>query len=132
MLFQVLDLTLAVELQSLFRVLPAPETVREEGSPPWMAGHFQVEGKEVALLKSEVLLLGKEPRQGHGPYVLVLDGGSWAFDADALVENVEIPKERIMWRFVRARPWMRGILAERLVAVVDLQERVRFLNREGQ
>lgn len=126
--FKVDQLVLATPLTELSRTLRFDSETRSvPGQPSWFLGLLAGHEKNVGVLDTGQLILGKVIGQQRNlleqPFksLLITQDGNWALACDELLTIGKLLPEQVRWRTYRKqRPWLIGTVIDGLAAVIDV------------
>lgn len=110
------------------------------GRPSWLLGLWERQGETIGILHTAELAMGRERLGARDfdaqPYrqILVSRHGRYGFACDEVLDMGKLHPADVVWRnpeSIVRRPWLMGMVPQRLCALVDL-ERLRPLRRRDE
>ncbi len=125
-------LKLALPLSGLTRILAwPPELVRLPGQPPWLLGALTHQGRNVKVVDTGVLVAPAGQARTAAPayrHIAVLEANVWGLACCSVAEVFRLEPARIRWsRRSPGRPWLAGMLVDRLSGLLDCQAFIQWL-----
>lgn len=135
LLFNVSGLTMAVPLIKLDGVLVwKPDLVTAmPASESWFLGIMNYQNKKVKLIDvADLIMPGKRDKSESQlmSRILLVGNGEWGLVFNAVIEVLVLEKTGVKWRSIRGkRPWLAGMVIEKMCALMDVDAFIDDLQR---
>lgn len=128
--FEAAGITLAVPMSDLGGIFQPVRIVPLAGWAKWFSGLIRLRGKTAAVVDTaEWLFDGRSQPQHEYQYVIMLGESNWGIQCDLLEGTQLIKKDEVKWRLCAgSRPWLAGIIKDRLCALLNVEEMIKLFN----
>lgn len=133
--FEVAGLTLAVPLKSLGGIHQLGEVTQLFGKPKWFKGVMLNREEKLNVVDTARWVMPEKytPELEYKldyQYLITLGDSPWGLLAENLINNITLKPEDIKWRVnVGKRPWLAGVIKEKMCALIDVENLNRLLEQ---
>jgi len=134
MFFDVAGLVIAVPLVELGGIHNVDSTTSLLGKPPWFKGVMVHREDNINVVDTAQWVMPEKCNDSlmealDYQYVIMLSDSSWGLMAEHLVDTVTLEPEDVKWLDTPSkRPWLAGLVKERMCALLDVEQLIRLLN----
>ena len=135
MFFDVAGLTIAVPLVELGGIHNLEKTTSLVGKPEWFAGVMLHREQKINVVDTALWVMPEKCNEQlkeslNYQYVIMLNNSNWGLLAENLVDTVTLEPEDVKWNEgVSKRPWLAGLVKDRMCALLDVDALIQLLNR---
>ncbi|MBD3585310.1 chemotaxis protein CheW [Salinimonas sp. HHU 13199] len=132
--FEVAGLTLAVPLITLGGIHNLDKVGPLFGKPAWFKGVMLHREQKINVVDTAMWVMPEKYDQNlsetlNYQYLIMLGDSPWGLASDKLVNTVTLSKDEVKWRESNSkRPWLAGMVKERMCALVDVNQLILMLN----
>ncbi|QCZ94237.1 chemotaxis protein CheW [Salinimonas iocasae] len=132
--FEVAGLTLAVPLITLGGIHNLEKVGPLFGKPDWFKGVMLHREQKINVVDTAMWVMPEKYDQNlsealNYQYLIMLGDSLWGLASDKLVNTVTLSKDEVKWRESNSkRPWLAGMVKERMCALVDVNQLILMLN----
>ncbi|MEG3768437.1 chemotaxis protein CheW [Alteromonas sp. 14N.309.X.WAT.G.H12] len=132
--FQVAGLTLAVPLITLGGIHRLDTISSLVGKPAWFKGVMLHREEKISVVDTAMWVMPEKYDQNlaetlNYQYLIMLGDSLWGLASDKLINTVTLTKDEVKWRKSGGkRPWLAGMVKERMCALVDVYQLITMLN----
>lgn len=132
--FEVAGLTLAVPLTTLGGIHRLDKVGPLFGKPSWFKGVMLYRDEKLNVVDTAQWVMPEKYDQNlaetlNYQYLIMLADSHWGLASDKLVNNVTLRKDEVKWReSTGKRPWLAGMVKERMCALIDVYQLISMLN----
>lgn len=132
--FQVAGLTLAVPLITLGGIHRLDKISTLVGKPAWFKGVMLHREEKISVVDTAMWVMPEKYDQKlaetlNYQYLIMLGDSLWGLASDKLINTVTLTKDEVKWRKSGGkRPWLAGMVKERMCALVDVYQLITMLN----
>lgn len=132
--FEVAGLTLAVPLITLGGIHNLDKVGPLFGKPAWFKGVMLHREQKINVVDTAMWVMPEKYDQNLSEtldyqYLIMLGDSPWGLASDKLVNTVTLSKDEVKWRESNSkRPWLAGMVKERMCALVDVNQLILMLN----
>ena len=133
--FEVAGLTLAVPLVTLGGIHQIDKVGPLFGKPSWFMGVMLHREQKLNVVDTAKWVMPEKITQTledglNYSYLIMLAESPWGLASENLVNTVTLTKSDVKWRDKDSkRPWLAGMVKERMCALVDVYQLVSMLNK---
>lgn len=133
--FEVAGLTLAVPLITLGGIHHLDKVGPLFGKPAWFKGVMLHRDEKVNVVDTALWVMPEKYDQNlvnklNYQYLIMLGESPWGLCCDKLVNTVTLNKKDVKWReSAGKRPWLAGMVKERMCALIDVEQMISMLNK---
>ncbi|MBO1255207.1 chemotaxis protein CheW [Alteromonas sp. 5E99-2] len=133
--FEVAGLTLAVPLVTLGGIHQVDNVSPLFGKPSWFKGVMLHRDEKLNVVDTAKWVMPEKITQTleeglHYSYLVMLAESTWGLACEKLVDTVSLNKSDVKWRENdKKRPWLAGMVKERMCALIDVYQLVSMLNK---
>jgi purine-binding chemotaxis protein CheW len=133
--FEVAGLTLAVPLITLGGIHELGKIGPLFGKPDWFMGVMLHRDEKLSVVDSAKWVMPEKydetlAQSLNYRYLIMLGESQWGLASEKLVNTVTLSKADVKWReSVGKRPWLAGMVKERMCALIDVSELIIMLNK---
>jgi len=134
MFFDVAGLIIAVPLVELGGIHNVDSTTSLLGKPSWFKGVMVHRQENINVVDTAQWVMPEKCNDSlmeslDYQYVIMLSDSSWGLMAEHLVDTVTLEPEDVKWLDTPSkRPWLAGLVKERMCALLDVEQLIRLLN----
>jgi purine-binding chemotaxis protein CheW len=134
MFFDVAGLVVAVPLVELGGIHNMDTTTSLLGKPPWYKGVMVHREDNINVVDTAQWVMPEKCTKSlveslNYQYVIMLSNSSWGLMAEHLVDTVTLEPEDVKWLDAPSkRPWLAGLVKERMCALLDVDQLIQLLN----
>lgn len=134
MFFDVAGLVIAVPLVELGGIHNVDSTTRLLGKPQWFKGVMVHREENINVVDTAQWVMPEKCNESlveslDYQYVIMLSNSSWGLLAENLVDTVTLEPEDVKWLDAPSkRPWLAGLVKERMCALLDVEQLIQLLN----
>jgi purine-binding chemotaxis protein CheW len=134
MFFDVAGLVIAVPLVELGGIHNMDTTTSLLGKPPWYKGVMVHREDNINVVDTAQWVMPEKCTNSlveslNYQYVIMLNNSSWGLMAEHLVDTVTLEPEDVKWLDAPSkRPWLAGLVKERMCALLDVDQLIQLLN----
>ncbi len=134
MFFDVAGLTIAVPLVELGGIHKVDKTTALLGKPEWFKGVMLHRDDKINVVDTALWVMPEKCNDAlrdslNYQYVIMLDNSSWGMMAENLVDTVVLKQEEVKWLdSTNKRPWLAGLVKERMCALLDVDALITLLD----
>jgi purine-binding chemotaxis protein CheW len=134
MFFDVAGLVVAVPLVELGGIHNMDSTTSLLGKPPWFKGVMVHRDEKINVVDTAQWVMPEKCNKTliealNYQYVIMLSNSSWGLMAEHLVDTVTLEPEDVKWLDAPSkRPWLAGLVKERMCALLDVDQLIKLLN----
>lgn len=132
--FDVAGLTLAVPLITLGGIHELDHINSLMGKPPWFKGVMLHREKKINVVDSALWVMPEKCDDNlltelDYRFLIMLGDSDWGLMAENLIDTVTLSQDDVKWREQPGkRPWLAGLVKDRMCALVDVDAMVDLLN----
>lgn len=132
--FEVAGLTLAVPLITLGGIHQITKVGPLIGKPKWFKGVMLHREQKLNVVDTAMWVMPEKYDQKlaetlNYQYLIMLGDSPWGLASDKLVNTVTLNKSEVKWRETSGkRPWLAGMVKERMCALIDVYQLISMLN----
>ncbi len=132
--FEVAGLTLAVPLVTLGGIHRIDKVGGLIGKPKWFKGVMLHREQKINVVDTAMWVMPEKYDQNlaetlNYQYLIMLGDSLWGLASDKLVNTVTLTKDEVKWREAGGkRPWLAGMVKERMCALIDVYQLIAMLN----
>lgn len=133
--FEVAGLTLAVPLVTLGGIHQIDKIGPLFGKPKWFMGVMLHREEKLNVVNTAKWVMPEKITQTledglNYKYLIMLAESQWGLASENLVNTVTLNKSDVKWRENDSkRPWLAGMVKERMCALIDVYQLVSLLNK---
>jgi purine-binding chemotaxis protein CheW len=133
--FDVAGLTLAVPLVTLGGIHQLDKVGPLFGKPDWFMGVMLHRDEKLNVVNTAKWVMPEKTTQTledglNYKYLIMLAESQWGLASENLVNTVTLNKSDVKWRDNDSkRPWLAGMVKERMCALIDVYQLVSLLNK---
>ncbi|MFC3095026.1 chemotaxis protein CheW [Alteromonas sediminis] len=133
--FEVAGLTMAVPLITLGGIHRLEKVGPLFGKPDWFMGVMLHRDEKLSVVDTAKWVMpekvtAKLQDSLDYQYLIMLSDSQWGLASDKLVNTVTLQKSDVKWRQNDTkRPWLAGMVKERMCALIDVYQLISMLNR---
>ena len=133
--FEVAGLTLAVPLTSLGGIHQIEKIGPLFGKPDWFMGVMLHRESKLSVVDSAKWVMPEKYDENLAQslnyrYLIMLGESAWGLASEKLVNTVNLTTDDVKWReSTGKRPWLAGMVKEKMCALIDVEELISMLNR---
>lgn len=133
--FEVAGLTLAVPLTTLGGIHQLGKIGPLFGKPDWFMGVMLHRDEKLNVVDSAKWVMPEKYDENLAQslnyrYLIMLGDSTWGLASEKLVNTVTLTKADVKWReSVGKRPWLAGMVKEKMCALIDVSELIIMLNK---
>ncbi|RTE86122.1 MULTISPECIES: chemotaxis protein CheW [Gammaproteobacteria] len=133
--FNVAGLNLAVPLKSLGGIHRWQEPKPLFGKPKWYLGMMALREEQLNVVDSAQWVMPEKyteelAKSLNYQYLVMLGESDWGLACETLVTTDKLEPEEVQWRTGEGkRPWLAGIVKEKMCALVDTEALVQLLEQ---
>ena len=136
LLFDVGGLQLAAPLRHLGGISQLAKPLQAvAGQADWFLGLMRWNGRNIRVVDTARLIMPERvDAVGINEYqsMVVLGDSHWALAANQVVESLTLAPQDVKWRNGSAqRPWLSGMLAQRLCVLMDVERLIQMLDERS-
>jgi len=134
MFFDVAGLVIAVPLVELGGIHNVDSTTSLLGKPQWFKGVMVHREENINVVDTAQWVMPEKCNKSlveslNYQYVIMLSNSSWGLMAENLVDTVTLEPEDVKWLDAPSkRPWLAGLVKERMCALLDVEQLIQLLN----
>ncbi len=134
MFFDVAGLIVAVPLIELGGIHNMDTTTSLLGKPPWFKGVMVHRDEKINVVDTAQWVMPEKCNDTlieslDYKFVIMLSNSSWGLMAEHLVDTVTLEPEDVKWLDAPSkRPWLAGLVKERMCALLDVDQLIQLLN----
>lgn len=132
--FEVAGLTLAVPLTTLGGIHRLEKIGPLFGKPKWFKGVMLHREEKLNVVDTAQWVMPEKYDEAlaqtlNYQYLIMLGDSAWGLASDKLVNTVTLAKTEVQWRAAKGkRPWLAGMVKEKMCALVDVHQLISMLN----
>ncbi|MCU7555041.1 chemotaxis protein CheW [Alteromonas sp. ASW11-19] len=132
--FEVAGLTLAVPLTTLGGIHRLEKIGPLFGKPKWFKGVMLHRDEKLNVVDTAQWVMPEKYDEKlaqtlNYQYLIMLGDSAWGLASDKLVNTVTLTKTEVQWRAAQGkRPWLAGMVKEKMCALVDVHQLISMLN----
>lgn len=132
--FEVAGLTMAVPLTTLGGIHRLDKIGPLFGKPKWFKGVMLHRDEKLNVVDTAMWVMPEKYDQKMAEtlnyqYLIMLGDSEWGLSSDKLVNTVTLTKSEVKWRAAQGkRPWLAGMVKERMCALIDVYQLISMLN----
>ncbi|GMM68435.1 hypothetical protein MTsDn1_17300 [Alteromonas sp. MTD1] len=133
--FEVAGLTLAVPLITLGGIHQIEKVGPLFGKPDWFMGVMLHRDSKLNVVDSAKWVMPEKYDENLAEslnyrYLIMLGESEWGLASEKLVNTVSLTIDDVKWReSTGKRPWLAGMVKEKMCALVDVEELISMLNK---
>ena len=129
LLFKTAGLTLGIPLAKLNGITPwSPAITPMPGHSPSFLGLLPHLGRHVKVMDTAQVVMSKQTSPAEQHYIVLIAGGEWGLTCESVSEVVTLQPDQVRWRTAHGiRPWLVGIVKDRMCALLDADELATLL-----
>ena len=129
LLFKIAGLTLGIPLAKLNGITPwSPAITPMPGHSPVFLGLLPHLGRHVKVMDTPQIVMSKQTSPTEQHYIVLIADGEWGLACEAVSEVVTLHPDQVRWRTAQGiRPWLAGIVKDRMCALLDADELAALL-----
>lgn len=137
MFFDVAGLTVAVPLVELGGIHNMGDTTHLMGKPDWFKGVMINRDEKINVVDTALWVMPEKCDETlinslNYQYIIMLSDSQWGLTAEHLVDTVTLHEDEVKWLDSPSkRPWLAGLVKERMCALLDVESLIQLLN-EGE
>ena len=134
MFFEVAGLLIAVPLIELGGIHNVDKTTSLMGKPPWFKGVMVHRDEKINVVDTALWVMPEKCDQKlknslNYQYIIMLSNSNWGLSAEKLVDTVVLKQQDVKWLdSPRKRPWLAGLVKDRMCALLDVDSLIRLLD----
>ncbi|KGJ91359.1 chemotaxis protein CheW [Colwellia psychrerythraea] len=135
MFFEVAGLTIAVPLIELGGIHKVDKTNSLMGKPDWFKGVMLYRDEKINVVDTALWVMPEKCDQAlkdslNYQYIIMLNDSSWGLMAEQLVDTVVLSQDEVKWLDSNEkRPWLAGLVKEKMCALLDVSALIELLNK---
>ncbi len=135
MFFEVAGLTIAVPLIELGGIHKVNKTSSLMGKPDWFKGVMLYRDEKINVVDTALWVMPEKCDQAlkdslNYQYIIMLNDSSWGLMAEHLVDTVVLSQDEVKWLdSSEKRPWLAGLVKEKMCALLDVSALIELLNK---
>jgi len=135
MFFEVAGLTIAVPLIELGGIHKVDKTNSLMGKPDWFKGVMLYRDEKINVVDTALWVMPEKCDQAlkdslNYQYIIMLNDSSWGLMAEHLVDTVVLSQDEVKWLdSSEKRPWLAGLVKEKMCALLDVSALIELLNK---
>jgi purine-binding chemotaxis protein CheW len=135
MFFEVAGLTIAVPLIELGGIHKVDKTSSLMGKPDWFKGVMLYRDEKINVVDTALWVMPEKCDQAlkdslNYQYIIMLNDSSWGLMAEHLVDTVVLSQDEVKWLdSSEKRPWLAGLVKEKMCALLDVSALIELLNK---
>ena len=135
MFFEVAGLTIAVPLIELGGIHKVDKTNSLMGKPDWFKGVMLYRDEKINVVDTALWVMPEKCDQAlkdslNYQYIIMLNDSSWGLMAEHLVDTVVLSQDEVKWLDSNEkRPWLAGLVKEKMCALLDVSALIELLNK---
>lgn len=128
--FVVSGITFAVPLTDLGGIHQLEKVTPLFGKPEWFAGVMTHRDSQLNVVDSTRWFMPDQSNQENYQYLVMLGETQWGIECHTLIGTETLRYDQIKWRDKPGkRPWLAGMVKERMCALLHVQELLTLLQR---
>ncbi|GAC15867.1 chemotaxis protein CheW [Aliiglaciecola lipolytica] len=133
--FNVAGLTLALPLTELGGIHKIQKIGPLFGKPNWFKGVMLHREEKLSVVDTAMWVMPEKYNQALAEslkyqYLIMLDSSSWGLACESLVTTATLAPNDVKWREANGkRPWLAGMVKEKMCALVNVKQLVKLLNK---
>jgi purine-binding chemotaxis protein CheW len=133
--FEIAGLTLAVPLTELGGIHKIDTINPLFGKPKWFKGVMLHKEDKFNVVDTAMWIMPEKSAEKLAEstkyqYLILLDESGWGLACERLVNTATLQPDDVKWRSTDAnRPWLAGMVKNRMCALVNVQQLVAMLNQ---
>lgn len=129
LLFKTAGLTLGIPLFKLNGITPWSSSITPmPGHSPSFLGLLPHLGRQVKVVDTSQVVMPKQTSSTEHHYIVLIAGGEWGLTCESVSEVVTLHPDQVRWRTALGiRPWLAGIVKDRMCALLDADELAALL-----
>ncbi|GEA06065.1 hypothetical protein KUL42_08260 [Alteromonas sp. KUL42] len=133
--FEVAGLTLAVPLTTLGGIHQIEKIGPLFGKPDWFMGVMLYREAKLNVVDSAKWVMPEKYDENLAQslnyrYLIMLGESAWGLASEKLINTVNLSTDDVKWReSTGKRPWLAGMVKEKMCALIDVEELISMLNR---
>jgi len=134
MFFDVAGLTIAVPLIELGGIHNTDKTNSLMGKPDWFKGVMLHREEKINVVDTALWVMPEKCDEKlksslNYKYIIMLSDSNWGLMAETLVDTVTLEQDEVKWLDMPSkRPWLAGLVKDRMCALLDVEALIRLLN----
>jgi purine-binding chemotaxis protein CheW len=134
LLFKTAGLTLGIPLFKLNGITPWSSAITPmPGHSPSFLGLLPHLDRQVKVVDTSQVVMPKQTPSTEHHYIVLIAGGEWGLTCESVSEVVTLHPDQVRWRTAPGiRPWLAGIVKDRMCALLDADELVTLLTTGEQ
>lgn len=134
MFFDVAGLIIAVPLIELGGIHNVEKTTSMIGKPDWFKGVMLHREEKINVVDTALWVMPEKCDKAlkdslNYQYIIMLSNSQWGLSAENLVDTVTLNPEDVKWLDSPSkRPWLAGLVKERMCALLDVEALIQLLN----
>lgn len=134
MYFDVAGLIIAVPLIELGGIHKVDQTNTILGKPDWFKGVMLYRDEKINVVDTALWVMPEKCNEKliaslNYQYIIMLNDSSWGLMAENLVDTVVLKQEEVKWLDeTNKRPWLAGLVKEKMCALLDVNALITLLN----
>lgn len=135
LLFEVAGLTLAVPLTELGGIHQTEKVGSIIGKPSWFMGVMLSRNEKINVVNTAQWVMPEKYTESMESdldyqYLVMLGTSHWGLGCENLIDTMDLHPDQIKWRQTRSkRPWLAGVVKEKMCALLDVAELIRLLEQ---
>ncbi len=132
--FNVAGLTVAVPLIELGGIHKIDKTTTLMGKPSWFKGVMLYRDEKINVVDTAMWVMPEKCNEEmksslNYQYVIMLKDSGWGLTAENLVDTVVLNEDEVKWLDSPSkRPWLAGLVKDKMCALLDVDSLVQLLN----
>lgn len=129
LLFKIAGLTLGIPLFMSSGIMPWSSSITPmPGHSPAFLGLLPHLGRQVKVVDTAQVVMPKQTSSTEHRYIVLIAGGEWGLTCELVSEVVTLYPDQVRWRTGSGtRPWLAGIVKDRMCALLDADELATLL-----
>ncbi len=133
--FEVAGLVLAVPLTSLGGIHQLEKVGPLFGKPDWFKGVMLHRDEKLNVVDTAQWVMPEKYDEKlaeslNYQYLIMLDNSSWGLACERLVTTATLQPDEVKWREATGkRPWLAGMVKEKMCALIDVKQLITMLNQ---
>jgi len=135
MFFKVAGLTIAVPLIELGGIHKVDKTNSLMGKPDWFKGVMLYRDEKINVVDTALWVMPEKCDKAlrdslNYQYIIMLNDSPWGLMAEHLVDTVVLSQDEVKWLdSSEKRPWLAGLVKEKMCALLDVSALIELLNK---
>ena len=133
--FNLAGLTLAIPLTELGGIHKLSKVAPLIGKPVWFEGIMLHRDEKLSVVDTAKWIMPEKydeklAKSLKYQYLIMLDDSNWGLACESLITTVTLSPDDVKWRETKGkRPWLAGLVKEKMCALVDVKSLMAILDR---